>query len=622
MCGILAYYKPQGLSTVDIKQALDSLQRIKHRGPDGEGLVLINIKTGKVQPIFTPETPVEHQKHTISYTNIENNEFHVLLGHRRLSIFDVSSAGHQPMKFLKNENYITYNGEIFNFIEIKNELIQLGYQFVSQTDTEVILAAYDCWKEQCFSKFNGMWAMVIWDAQQNKLCVSRDRYGIKPLYYYHQNNTFCFVSEVKQMFDFKEIPKEIHAENVDIFLRYGYVDYDDSTFFKKISRFPKASYKCISVANSIDAPASCYYTITPNNQPINYLKAKETLHELLTDSVNLRMRADVPIGIGVSGGVDSSAIVYNARKTLGKSAEIQTFSAIFPGMEGDESPYIQSIEKDLNTKAHYINPLEHFTIEAFKKLVYVHDTPVPSTSYFAGWKVASLVKAQNIKVLVAGQGADELFGGYHHHFYKYARYLLLTGNIIRYLKEVNSFAKLKQRSAQSIHHLVLHEAKWMVLFKLHLKNTDHTLLKYWNKAFTLQNVLLHDLECFQLPFYLRSDDHMGMSYNIEARFPFLDYRLVNFAYSIPDSFKIQAGWQKYILRDILYQVPDNIRWRKDKKGFTTPEKEWEQKYKNEFSELENTLYAFYPQYKNVSLPPIRKYAMGAWLQNIQHETNR
>lgn len=616
MCGILAYYKPSGISRNDLNESLAALKRIKHRGPDGEGVVLINTKSGEFKTLYTEETPKDISCN-ITTEEYTEDVYDLFLGHRRLSIFDLSSKGFQPMTD-KNGNWIIFNGEIYNFLEIREELKQKGYSFKTNTDTEVILAAYDCWAEACLPKFNGMWSIVIWDTNKKQLFVSNDRYGVKPLYYLYNEDELMICSEQKQLLEYRGRIKAYNIENFKIFLEYGFLDFDHTTFFNEIFRFKSAHYSNVDLHNKsfsdIDSPISYYSLPEKTNRNITEKNAIEEFRFLLSDAVKIRLRADVPFAFALSGGLDSSAILYTANKLLlsaGYKERIKSFSAIFPNMEGDESVFMKIIENELNLDATYVQPINEFSIEDLKRHIYHQDGPVQSTSYYAEWALAKNIAKRNIKILIVGQGADEIFAGYHHHFYCYCRSLILKGEIIKYLTESKKYATLKGWKQNKIHAIVINEIKLAIKFKLAIGKIDNTLLKKINNASKLSELLNVDFTESTLPVYLKSDDRDGMAHGIESRHPFLDFRLVNFGFSLPDHLKIKNGWQKYIIRSSMQELPIPIRYRKDKKGFTTPQDLWVKKFKQELE-----VYRVYTnEYRHWSKDLFRDYSLGIWLQN-------
>ncbi|HWY13059.1 MAG TPA: asparagine synthase (glutamine-hydrolyzing) [Bacteroidia bacterium] len=614
MCGILAYFNRNGISEKELKQSLQSLQKIKHRGPDGEGVVLINTKTGEFHNLITSETPNAALENKITLNETAGLNYDLILGHRRLSIIDVSTNGHQPM-YYPNKNWIVFNGEIYNYIELRDELKKEGHTFKTGSDTEVIHAAYQQWGSKSIEKLNGMFSIVLYDAKNKTLFVANDRFGVKPLYYINDANRLLFISEIKQVKEF-DFSLTLNKNAINIFLNEHYLNYDNETFHNEVKRHKSAHYSIVNISNAFEDKQIAYYTLPEKNKTkLSLEDAKQGFEELLLDAVSLRMRSDVPVGFASSGGLDSSAILYLAHQILKKEnheANINTFSAIFPGDSGDESYFIKLVEKDLNVKSYYVNPMETFGISDFEKHIYYQDEPVLSTSFYAGWSVSRLVKENNVTVLLVGQGADEILAGYHHHFYRYCRQLILSGKILTYLSELKKFAALKDLQVNALHCLILNEVKLAVKFKLGLAKTGGKLSDKWNNANTLLELLKMDLTETMIPFYLRADDRNSMAFHIEARHPFLDYRLVNFCLNLPDNLKIKNGWQKYILRETLSQMPDEIRFRKDKKGFTTPQDKWLSLYDKEFKNYLNYLPAEFGS--SNSSDPFLKYALGAWFK--------
>lgn len=598
MCGIsVAYRFKSRFSDSDLQAFQKSLSVIRHRGPDGSGMTVFNTETITVRDIEEVAMAGEEPAN-------------LALGHVRLSILDLSVAGKQPLHV--EQLTITFNGEIYNYIEIRSELEGLGYTFRTHTDTEVILAAYDCWGTACLPKFNGMFSFVIADRKKKLLFIANDRFGVKPLYYYLKDGILLLASELKQ-FKCYDLKLTVNDEVVRYFLDTQYVDYSEETFYKEIRRFPKSHYCIIPWAESPVLLFERYYSI--KGIPIHEKDIPEQFHSLLTDAVKLRLRSDVPVGFASSGGLDSSSILYIAHSLLkrtGLENNVQTFSAIFPGLDGDESEFIRLVERDLSVRSNYVNPLELFSMDDFEKHIYHQDMPVTSTSYYAEWCVARKVNEQGVKVLLIGQGGDELLAGYHHHFYRYCRQLILKGQIPAYLSQVKQYANLKGIAASDVHRKVLNEVKLAAKFRLGLVSFGNGLQEKWNKINTLTEVLNADLTETMLPAYLRSDDRDAMAFGLETRHPFLDYRLADFCFSLPDTYKIKEGWQKWLLRQIDTGMPDAIRYRKDKKGYTTPQDIWLKSNRDTFE----TYLDYLPEpYKNYKVSDrFLLYALGAWFK--------
>lgn len=612
MCGISAYFNTAGASLEHGHAFLQSLKLIAHRGPDGEGARAWKPAENRSVMIRTTETPAGVEA---TQPVEESKGFNLFFGHRRLSIIDTSLNGHQPMQ--RGHLHLIFNGEIYNYVELKAELRSLGQVFSTSSDSEVLLVAYEQWGADCVRRFNGMFTFMIFDERACTLFVANDRFGVKPLYYYRMGTELIFVSEIKQLRAYA-LNLTVNRRVTDDFLAAGYIDTDEQTMFNEVSRFPKAHHATLDLrSGGTELKFLSYYQMGKVETDTHTV---ERFSEIFTDAVRIRLRSDVPLGLASSGGLDSSAILYRAHQLLSrenKRPEINAFSAVFPGMEGDESEFIRFIEKDLGISAHFCNPLEQFSIATFEKHIFHQDMPVASTSYFAEWVVAETVHKAGVKVLLIGQGGDELLAGYHHHFYRYCRQLILQGKILKYLALIRQYAQLKSVPVNTIHSRVLNEVKLAARFRMGLAKFSSKLDGKWNRANALTDLLKMDLTETMLPAYLRADDRDSMAWSIETRHPFLDYRLVDYSFSLPLDYKIRQGWQKWILREAMTEVPDRIRYRKDKKGYTTPERDWITTYKSSF---ENYLSYLPPSLRPGRDATFRHYALGAWFKvnNIGH----
>jgi asparagine synthase (glutamine-hydrolysing) len=618
MCGISVLFNRNKITSHVYNEFAKSLQKINHRGPDDEGVVLINTTTNDFKIVKTNNT---HSKsnNLLPIDEIDIEQYNLILGHKRLSIIDLSVNGHQPMQ-APNGNWIVFNGEIYNYVELKEELKKYNCVFYTNSDTEVILEAYRIWGTNCFNKFNGMWSICIWDASQKIVLISNDRFGVKPLYYHENEEGFSLVSETKQFQSYNNITKKINHQHLNEFAKFEYVDIDDGTMYEAIYRFKKSHFIVINPLNyrlsKIRNEQKQYCFLKKTAIQRSKLEVHNQFRELLYDAVRIRMRADVDFGFALSGGIDSSSILYTARniiKTERKDTKLLGFSAVFPGYNEDESKFVKIVENDLPCKTVYSNALSDFNFSNFEKHIYHQDEPVHGTSYFAQWSVYKIAQQSQIKILFNGQGSDEVFAGYHHHFYRYCRQLLVRGKLIEYFGLVRQFAELKSISTKYIHKTVFNELKLKSKILLGIKKFDHKIVKYWNSIDTLDEMLLRDFDTFQLPTYLRADDRDSMSFSIESRHPFMDYRLVEFGYSLPNTMVIKNGWQKHIIRESMFEMPDEIRYRKDKKGFTSPQSEWIEKYRSEFeSNLvynELNLGTKYP-----AKDTFFNYVLGTWLK--------
>jgi len=524
MCGI------NGFTYKDQKKIKLMNNTLKHRGPDA-----------------------------LKYKLFSNLSF----GHARLSIIDLSSAGDQPMT--KFGLTIIFNGEIYNYIEIKEELKKKGYKFTTKTDTEVILAAYDYWGKNCLNKFNGMWAFAIYNKKKEELFLSIDRFGIKPLYYHISNNELIFSSEIKPILKLGIIRKP-NLKKISAYLNHGLSDYNKETFFENIYSFDPGSYLIWNLKTS-KYTIKKYYKLKNNKTKITEKKAINKTNNLLKDAIKLRFRSDVEVGCCLSGGLDSSAIVGISNK-LYPNQKLKTFSAIFPNSKINEEKYIDLVSKKFKTKKFKTNPNYKELIEDLDDLIYHQEEPFGSTSIYAQYRVMKQVSQKKIKVLLDGQGADELFGGYHLYFNSYINQLLKDRKIIEII-----FSKLFWKyitfyllsNPNRIFEQIFKRKKSNIY---NLKQINITYPKY------IDDYLLFCMTT-NLKSLLKWEDKNSMRFSIESRVPYLDYRLVEFAFSLPYYFKIKNFETKHIFRKTIKNyVPKKIIERKDKIGFATPEKDW------------------------------------------------
>src|SRR5437773_2706353 len=342
------------------------------------------------------------------------------LGHRRLSIIDLSPAGHQPMSYAEGRYWITYNGEIYNFQDIRTELEGKGYTFTSRTDTEVILAAYTEWGEKCLQRFNGMWAFAIWDSQQRKLFCSRDRFGIKPFYYFYNGRILLFASEIKALLAADDSCRDPNYKMIYDYLAYGRVNHSEETFFSQIRQL-KAGTSLEYWPDDKRLRIEPYYDLMNNTGSAEINGDYERrFFDLFEDSVRLRLMCDVPVGSCLSGGLDSSSIVCmvdklmreNGVKLSGGDTIQQTFSSRYEDKRHDEGFFINAVVRQTAVKAHFTYPTGDQLVKDLSDLIFYQEEPFCSTSVYAQWKVFELMKQFGIKVALVGQGAEELFGGY------------------------------------------------------------------------------------------------------------------------------------------------------------------------------------------------------------------
>ena len=545
MCGIVGYVYTNGEQVEHNKHLIKKMTDvIAHRGPDGEG----------------------------SYFG-KNFAF----GHRRLAIVDLSKAGHQPMEY-QHRYIITYNGEIYNFPELKKELKKQGYVFKSETDTEVIMASYDFWGVKCLEKFNGMWAFVLYDNSTETFFISRDRFGIKPLYFYNKDGEFVFGSEIKSILEHSE---EIGSPNIDYlrkFVKDGTNEYNEETAFLDISRFPSASYFLGSSVDLEVLSVQKFWKVKNNLSGERFCHEKanqyaQQYYDLLYDAVKLRLRADVKVGSALSGGLDSSSIVYLVNQQLramGKEELQETFSSVYKE-EGtthcDESQYINLMSKELGVNSNQIEARECDIPSELESMIRFMENP-PENTCMSMWHTFKKVAESNVVVTLDGQGADEQLAGYITYLPSY----LTSLSIIDFYKVLPCFFKIPGAKKYLFRAFVLNNFKWAFGKGCLSFVLDNILKKKINLSL---NTALEESFNNGLVNLLHYADRGSMGNSIESRMPFMDYRLVEFLASIPACYKIHNGWTKYIARLAFdKKLPDDICWRIDKMGWPIPEDKW------------------------------------------------
>jgi asparagine synthase (glutamine-hydrolysing) len=504
-------------------------------------------------------------------------------GHRRLSILDLSSHGQQPMAY--DERYwIIYNGEIYNYIEIRSELERHGCSFRSGTDTEVILAAYAKWGPDCCRRFNGMWAFAIYDALDQKIFFARDRFGVKPLYYLDTGDRFAFGSEIKQLLALQ--PSIRANRNVVVESLLTSIDgHGTETFFEGIKSFPQAHHGTYDLrTHRLDIERYYQLAIDPSLSSLPEGDAIAQFRELFEDSVRIRLRSDVRVGTCLSGGIDSSATSGVASRMYHALAN-ERFLAVHArsvDSERDESAYARLAAEHFGIELHIVEPTTADFLTNIDELIDTQEEPFGSPSMFMGWHVFRKAKSLGCKVMLNGQGGDEVLLGYERYFAAFLR----SVSVARFVREALSQAKHSRLSVRDV--LLYNFYFTNPALRINRLKARSFLLPEVRNAFDFETIRrstrsfrnLDDLQIFEistvpLPQLLRYEDRNSMRHSVETRLPFLDYRLVEFCISIPVKHKIHEGWTKYVLRKSMHDVlPDKIAWRRDKIGFEAPERTW------------------------------------------------
>lgn len=543
MCGIAGIVNFNNQDAL-VENVETMIRAIKHRGPDDEGVFL---------------------KENIG------------LGFVRLSILDLSIAGHQPMKSKDDRYVIIFNGEVYNYIEIREEL-KYKHKFVTGTDTEVVLAAFIEWGKDCLERFNGMFSFVILDTKTMDVFGARDRFGIKPFYFYQDEEKFLFASEIKSILPLLESRKPNNKLIYD-FLLYNRTDHSTETFFEGIRKIEHGGW--FEISNS-KLTFGKWYKLEDR---VNETKEMDfnQYRELFQESIKLRLRADVPIGVTLSGGIDSSSIAACLVKDFNIDT-LNTFSAVYGrNDENDEGEFIDEF-KGIVKDMHFTSPSASDFFNEFETFIKTHNEPMPDTSPYVQFKVME-VASKHVKVTLDGQGADEQLAGYHYFFGSYYIELLrkfklgsLMYEIFWYLKKHKKILALKY----FIYYLI--PSRLQVNVNNHFspsiqksfiekyKNSNVNKLLYNPKS--LKQSLIQHFE-YKLEHLLRYEDLNSMHFSIESRVPFLDHRLVEATIKTPSNMKIFEGETKHILRHGLKDIlPEKIFNRKDKKGFSNPRADW------------------------------------------------
>jgi asparagine synthase (glutamine-hydrolysing) len=566
MCGIAGIISINP-STIHLTLLQRMAAALAHRGPDGDGF----------------------------WINAANTTG---LAHRRLAIIDLSTQAAQPMHYAERYT-ITFNGEIYNYIELRKSLQMAGYVFHTKSDTEVILAAYDLYKEKCVHYLEGMFAFAIWDEKEKQLFAARDRLGEKPFYYYQEEGLFVFASEMKALWAVG-IPRQVENKMLLNYLTLGHVQNPadkSQTFYNNIFSLLPAHYL------KLDAT-------TLRNSIINYWDIdKETvlkmpddeilLHfeKLFNNSVVRKLRSDVPVGASLSGGLDSSSIAWCIMQELQKNnagKNFKTFSAVFPGYEKDEAAFIKQVAGQCSFESYTVTPTASGLIKDFERLCYHQEEPFPSSSIYAQYKVFELAAKHGVKVMIDGQGADEIMAGYHKYLHWYIQELVSHNKFSRARKEKKLFVHHQMHMKWGIQNLLAAFLPSHVSIALEKKEYRQiarhpdisknllTVIKgrEWDGIHKpivtkLNDILYFNTMEFGLEELLRFSDRNSMAHGTEVRLPFLNAELVQFVFSLPSTYKIADGYTKSILRRVMNnKLPDSIVWRTDKTGYEPPQQQW------------------------------------------------
>jgi asparagine synthase (glutamine-hydrolysing) len=602
----------KGASDELLPAALKMNAALRHRGPDGEGLLLVD-ENGNVTTAFTEDTPNEiysaNYPHSPKTSSSQVNfPAKFIFAHRRLAIQDLSPAGHQPLCSQDKTLWITFNGEIYNHIELRSELENLGHHFFTHTDTEVILAAYKQWGKDCLYHFNGMWAFVLWDKTKKILFGARDRFGVKPFYYYKDENTFAFASEQKALLKNPLVKTGLNNAAVADYFVAGEIEYKSESFFKNvIELFPGNRFELSLDNNSFKAET--WYELPQEEDKADFSETKykqyiDETRELLVNAIRLRLRADVPVGSCLSGGIDSSAIVGIIGDLVAKHENVnigdklKLFTAVFDEANIDERKWAAEMVKRTGAEWHTVQPKPEELVRDIKELLYCQDVPIWSTSTYAQFRVMKLVHETGIKVVLDGQGGDELFAGYFPYYIPFWKELKANGESARRKTEMNAYGEgaLKYRLREVLKQETIPSLPLKLQMSIQrnyfpdMNYLDDSLLRTFTEnrlkkapAKTLNEALRGEFVHTRLKGYLKCEDRCSMWHSVESRTPFSeDHQLIEAVFKMPGTMKIRNGVTKYLLREAAAPfIPDTIHNRRDKMGYATPNNKWITQLKDE-----------------------------------------
>lgn len=610
MCGLCGIWDTQKRLT----PIAEMNQRQRHRGPDDEGYLFIHSLTGQRAIAGGQDTTPELG--LPSHTEVYTQDFDLVLGSRRLAIIDLSPAGHMPMSYGDGRLWLAYNGEIYNYRELRAELEALGHHFASHSDTEVILAAYAQWGVDCLARFNGMFAFALWDTHAKRLFCARDRFGVKPFYYYWNGSTLVFASEIKAILRHPAVPRIPNDRMIFDYLARGRADHTQETFFADIYSLSAGHFLLVDLhAQSLVQQQWWQLPINPNlegPQKLDDANVYAEFTHLLEDAIRIRLRTDVAVGSCLSGGLDSSSIVALTNRLLTQESVIpqelvgehqKTFTARNHESAIDEYQYSNMIVRQTNAEEHIVYPSGEVLWQELEPYLWHMDEPVDSTSQYLQWNVMRLARQQGVTVLLDGQGGDEILAGYYSYYPTYINQIRQQrGRLAAWQASIDLSRVGGAPVANTLFEHTRYQLPWRMqklisLFKPRYVApgqggsglTDKQLSTAFMQQFSdrlwrpdgpvdangLAGILYRDVTSTNLPKLLRFEDRNSMAFSLETRLPFLDYRLVQMAFSLPLNFRINEGWTKWILRQSMRDVlPREITWRRSKLGFPTPESNW------------------------------------------------
>ncbi len=588
MCGIAGYYLKNALGE-DAERAVRMTRCIRHRGPDDEGFLFINTRSGRMLNCSGAESDARVRgRLPLAEEQARGFAHDLAFSHRRYSIVDLSPAGHQPMGDAEGEICLSFNGEIYNYVELRSELAQKGHQFLTQSDTEVILRAYREWGTGAFPRLNGPWAIALYDKRINGLLLSRDRMGKAPLYYAVRDGAIYFASEIKAILEVCEDRSfPVRSQAVDDYVMHGWRDLD-GTFWSGIEDFPPASFAW--VADDLSVKAESYWRLPPKRltaREISIPAAAAGLKDRLEDAIRIRLRADVPVAFELSGGMDSSSLV--AMAAARSERKLSTYTVKFDEQHSDEEPYARTIyERYRDTiDYHVLKPGKEDFWAGADEFFRVEEEPFHAPNLETLQSLRRMIRRDGIRVVIAGSAGDEVLAGYaDEYLIPFFKHLVMSGHWISFLRELRlSSEYTPKQSVKSLFWnafpsgVIIRRREGMVSgIMKDIYSRPSGIRSRAGKSKELSNRMRDNMTVWMMNYWLRSGNKASFGIPIEPRTPFLDYRVVDFAFSLPPEYLIRDGWHKWVLREATKDLlPDAVVWRRQKMGFPFPWREWLQK---------------------------------------------
>ena len=556
VCAIVALFKRKDLAR-PLSLARMMSDRVAYRGPDGAGLAGLDGQT----VIHSPESTA----------------WQVALAHRRLSIIDLSSTAAQPMVY-RDRYWLTYNGEVYNYLELRAELERLGHDFRTQSDTEVVLAAFAEWGPQCFERMRGMWGLVLVDAQSSTAIICRDRLGIKPLYVWRSHELFAVISEIKQLVDVPGFHAEHSEKAVTEYLATGYEDQTGS-FFNDVTPVPPGTYLTLFIARKeLSSPQSYWWPERIEISVSDAAQASAAFAAKLDECVRIHLRSDVPVGCALSGGLDSSAIAVLVQSHGNVDTALHTFTSTCAGDPAEEREYVEAVLDGIRAAAHFVAPSAQGFLDDLDDFVWHQDEPVSSLSMYAGYCVARTTHAAKVPVILNGEGGDEVLSGYWQSYFMYLRELGLRGHVLT-LGAHLAGALLPDGNPTLLAQVPVMLRRYLARRRglATVRGQPNVVSEVLQSALACQGQArrVNEIRIMYLPRLLKWDDRNLMAFSIEGRYPFLDHELIELCLSFSPEILYYRGWTKWPLRRGLQKaLPEKVARRRSKFGFWVPQDRW------------------------------------------------